>query len=134
MRQSQRGGADLHCRDCFMQANKFSGEVAHAKAVVRDREASFPPGEVDEEDQELLAVRAQLRAIKDGAREAREAYTRHGAEAEELLAAVADARRQLMDAFEAWFEDEGAFLGEVCSHVQVYLFSCPLKAVTAEKM
>eukprot|EP00892_Ulva_mutabilis_P003520 jgi/Ulvmu1/153/UM001_0157.1 len=93
-------------------ANKFSGEVEHAKAVVRDREASFPPGAIDEEDAELQEARAQLRGIKDGAREARDAYARHGTEAEELLEAVAEARRLLMAAFEAWFADEGAFLGE----------------------
>lgn len=104
-----------------VQANQLSGEVAHAKATVRDHEASFPVGEIDEEDPELKVAREKLRAIKDGARGAHEAYARHGAEAEEMLDTVAEARRRLMDAFEAWFEDEGAFLGEVRSSYHYYL-------------
>lgn len=97
-----------------VQANQLSSEVAHAKAVVRDQESSFPEGHVDEDDPELQSARVKLRAIKDGAREALEAYARHGLEAGELQEAMAVARQQLMQAFEAWFEEEGAFLGEVC--------------------
>lgn len=106
-----------------MQANRLSGEVAHAKAIVRDHESSFPPGQIDEEDPELKAAREKLRAIKDGARASHEAYARHGAEAEEMLDTVAEARQHLMDAFEAWFQDEGAFLGEVRSR-----YCCAMRA------
>lgn len=54
--------------------NELSQQVAKLKAIVKDRESSFPEGCEDPHDEELLELRSQLLAAKD---EYKECSTRY---------------------------------------------------------
>jgi hypothetical protein len=106
----------------WLQMNVLSAEIAKLKAVIRDRESSFPAGEVDRDDEELLQLRGQLRGLKDEYKLCHSSQSALAEAADTCAVQIEDARKNLLTAFEAWHEAEGAFLSEVLQLLMLQVY------------